>query len=269
MIAGLLKRIQSKMCFMERCIIFLLLIGVTLVFVWRHSSTYCLPTNQINQIINQCNVNNKCHLNVALGFCFTCFCICVSVVIVAFSPHPFTSLFSPSNSSFLSVSHPLLLLPLVMPSCAYISPPPTNLSSVSFSFCSFSPVFSSLLPQPHRFCPSTSPPSSSMCPPIFSLPSPLSSGSLSSIPSSLPNGFPPPPPLYTLCVSLCLSPVPLSLSLSVDHHIPWGGVCVGGQLPEDQMEGDQPQWERSHGPLGVFHRPPSQPGGHRHRLQVL
>lgn len=53
-----------------------------------------------------------------------------------------------------------------------------------------------------------------------------------------------------------------------DHHKPRRGVCPGGQLSEDQVEGDQPHRERGHGPLGVFHRPPSQPGGRGHRQQV-
>ena len=39
---------------------FLLVIGATIVFVWHHSSTYCFPANQI-KIVNQCDVNNKCH----------------------------------------------------------------------------------------------------------------------------------------------------------------------------------------------------------------
>lgn len=43
---------------------------------------------------------------------------------------------------------------------------------------------------------------------------------------------------------------------------------AGGQLSEDQVEGDQYDRERGHGPLGVFHRPTSEPGGHGHSQQV-
>lgn len=53
-----------------------------------------------------------------------------------------------------------------------------------------------------------------------------------------------------------------------DHHQPRRGVCAGGQLPAHQVEGDQPDWEWSHGSLRVLHRPSPQPGGHRHVQQV-
>lgn len=53
-----------------------------------------------------------------------------------------------------------------------------------------------------------------------------------------------------------------------DHDKPRRGVCAAGQLSEDQVESDQSDGERSHGPLGVFHRPASKPGGHRHSQQV-
>lgn len=53
-----------------------------------------------------------------------------------------------------------------------------------------------------------------------------------------------------------------------DHDKPRRGVCAAGQLSEDQVESDQSDGERSHGPVGVFHRPASKPGGHRHSQQV-
>lgn len=75
--------------------------------------------------------------------------------------------------------------------------------------------------------------------------------------------FPPWSVFHFLSVSVSASILWLS-----DHDKPRGGVRSGGQLSEDQVEGDQSHGERGHGALGVFHRPASEPGGHRHSRQV-
>lgn len=43
---------------------------------------------------------------------------------------------------------------------------------------------------------------------------------------------------------------------------------AGGQLAENQVEGDQPHGERGHGALCVLPDPPSQQRGHRDGQQV-
>lgn len=60
----------------------------------------------------------------------------------------------------------------------------------------------------------------------------------------------------------------LGVGAAADHHLQERRVRAGRQLPENQVEGDQPHGERGHGALGVLLDPPSQQRGHRGGQQV-
>lgn len=55
---------------------------------------------------------------------------------------------------------------------------------------------------------------------------------------------------------------------TADHHLPERRVRAGGQLTENEVEGDQPHRKRGHGALRVLPDPPSQQRGHRDGQQV-
>lgn len=55
---------------------------------------------------------------------------------------------------------------------------------------------------------------------------------------------------------------------TADHHLPERRVRAGGQLAENEVEGDQPHGKRGHGALRVLPDPPSQQRGHRDGQQV-
>ena len=205
MIAGLLKRIQSKMCFFERWF-FSLLSGATAVFVWHHSSNYCFPTNQI-KIINQCNVNFKSHyLIVALGYIILH--VSVFVFLLSFFSHLFTSLLlllSLVLWKHLSIFNQLvfcIFFLLIFLSCLFFPPPTT-----------------------HRFCPSTlihvSPPSINILSTFLFLLLWSPAFQLSFLYPFLPPLCSPPPVLPSLCRSMSLP----SLSLRRSPYPVGRSVC--------------------------------------------